>query len=134
MLSEAAVFPRESHSPLKMIMQHGLDSQSDIKPQGLWKKWRYLGIIRQCHIWGKPNTAHQHKHITPTVKYAVQRIMGLICSCETWKKNKCCIESKEVQTAWFKGSTVSIRELCMNIVKQKSQRERIHLFVDVKGK
>ena len=47
------------------------------KPQDFWNnvlwtdqtKVETFGHNAQQHVWRKPNTAYQHKHLTPTVKH-----------------------------------------------------------------
>lgn len=64
---------------LKGTWQHSLQSYFQAK-QVFWKNvlWTYETIVEmfghnaQWHIWQKPNTAYQHKHLVPTVSTKVE--------------------------------------------------------------
>jgi len=46
-------------------------------------KEKIFGHNTQQHVWRKPNTAYQHKHLIPTVKHGGGRLMIWACSAAT---------------------------------------------------
>ena len=61
------------------------------KPQDFWNnvlwtdqtKVEMFGLDAQQHVWRKPNTANQHKHLIPTVKHGGGGLMIWACSAAT---------------------------------------------------
>ena len=71
------------------------------KPQNFWDnvlsihqtKVEMFGHNAQQHIWRKPNTAYQHKHLIPTVKHGGGGLMFWACSAATEPGHLAVIES-----------------------------------------
>ena len=71
------------------------------KPQDFWNnvlwtdetKVQMFGHNAQQHVWRKPNTAYQHKHLIPTVKHGGEGLMMWACSAATGPGHLAVIES-----------------------------------------
>lgn len=95
---------------LKGTWQHSLQRYFRAK-QVFWKNvlWTYetkvemFGHNAQWHIWQKPNTAYQHKHLVPTVSTKV----------EGWRFQACCAATGHLE----------ITELSINSSVYQSSQE-----------
>ena len=71
------------------------------KPQDFWNnvlwtdqtKVEMFGHNAQQHVWRKPNTTYQHKHLIPTVKHGGGGLMMWACSTTTRPGHLAVIES-----------------------------------------
>ena len=71
------------------------------KPQDFWNnvlwtdqtKVELFGHNAQQHVWRKPNTAYQHKHLIPTVKHGGGGLMMWACFAATGPGHLAVIES-----------------------------------------
>jgi len=55
-----------------------------------------FGHNAQNHIWRKPNTAYQHKHLIPTVKHGGRGLMILACFAATEPEHLAVVELNSV--------------------------------------
>jgi len=63
------------------------------------------GYNAECHVWHKPNTAFQHKHLIPTVKHCGGEVK--IWACFAVKYSRCC-------TGPVNFCAKNFKELCIN--------------------